>query len=79
MRRITLHITGMSCGHCLQAVNDALASKPGVELESLQMGRAVVKYDERTTDPGAIERLIAEAGYSATAAPADVGGAEERV
>jgi hypothetical protein len=43
------------------------------------MGRAVVSYDERTTDPGAIENLIADAGYSATAAPSDVGGAEERV
>ena len=79
MRRITLHITGMSCGHCLNAVNDALASKPGVELESLRMGWAVVSYDERTTDPAAIENLIADAGYSATAAPSDVGGAEERV
>jgi len=79
MRRITLHITGMSCGHCLHAVNDALASKPGVELESLRMGRAVVSYDEQITDPGAIEQSIADAGYSATAAPMDVGGAEERV
>ncbi|MEP7227889.1 MAG: cation transporter [Gemmatimonadales bacterium] len=77
MRRLTLHITGMSCAHCLHAVTDALASKPGVQLESLRIGRAVVTYDERTTDPAAIENLIADAGYSATAAPSDVGGAEE--
>jgi len=79
MRRITLHITGMSCGHCLHAVNNALASKPGVQLESLHMGRAVVSYDEQTTDPAALEGLIADAGYTATAAPSDVGGAEEPV
>lgn len=78
MRRITLHITGMSCGHCLHAVNDAL-SKPGVQLESLRMGRAVVSYDEQTTDPAAIESWIADLGYTATAAPSDVGGAEEPV
>jgi len=66
MRRITLHITGMTCGHCLQAVSDALASKPGVQLESLRMGRAVVSYDEQTTDPAVIESLIAEAGYEVT-------------
>jgi copper chaperone CopZ len=79
MRRITLHITGMSCGHCMHAVNDALSFKPGVQLESLRIGRAVVSYDEQTTDAAAIENLIADAGYTATAAPSDVGGAEERV
>ena len=79
MRTITLHITGMSCGHCMHAVNEALTSKPGVQLESVRMGRAVVSYDEQITDPGKIERLIADAGYSATAAASDVGGAGERV
>jgi copper chaperone len=78
MRRITLHITGMSCGHCLHAVKNALASEPGVQLDSLRIGQAVVSYDEQTTDPAAIENLIADAGYTATAAPSDVGGSEER-
>jgi copper chaperone len=66
MRTLTLHITGMSCGHCLHAVNEVLASKPGVQLESLRIGRAVVSYDEQTTDPAAIQSFIADAGYSAT-------------
>ncbi len=79
MRRITLHIAGMSCGHCLHAVTDALTSKPGVQLESLRMGWAMVSYDEQATDPTAIESLIAGAGYTATAAPSDIGGAEEQV
>jgi copper chaperone len=71
MQQLTVHITGMSCGHCLHAVNQALASKPGVRLDSLRMGRAVVSYDERQTDPAAIEALIADAGYTAVALPAD--------
>jgi len=79
MRKLTLQITGMTCGHCLHAVNSALASTPGVRLESLRMGRAAVSYDEQTTDPAAIERVIADAGYTATAAPADGEGAEEAV
>lgn len=79
MRKLTLHITGMSCGHCLHAVNEALASQPGVQLESLRMGRAVVRYDEQTIDPAAIEAVIAGAGYPAVAAPSDAGGAEEPV
>ena len=71
MRGLTLNITGMSCGHCLHAVNEALAAHPGVELESLRMGRAVVRYDEQITDPAAIEAAVADAGYTATAQPVE--------
>ncbi len=66
MPHLTLHITGMSCGHCLHAVNEALAAHPGVRLDSLRMGRAEVQYDEGITTPAAIEAAIAEAGYNAT-------------
>jgi copper chaperone CopZ len=69
MLELTLHITGMSCGHCLHAVNEALAAQPGVKLESLRMGRAEVQYDEHVTTPAAIEEAIAEAGYNATSSP----------
>jgi copper chaperone CopZ len=79
MRRVAIHITGMSCGHCLRAVSDALASQPGIQLESLRIGCAVVRYDEQAVSPAAIESLIAEAGYSATVAPSESDGAEERV
>ena len=76
MRQLTLHITGMSCGHCLHAVNQALAEKPGIRLDSLRMGRAVVSYDESQTDPAAIEALIAAAGYTAVAVASDANRAE---
>ena len=66
MPQLTLHITGMSCGHCLHAVNEALVAQPGVQLESLRMGRAEVRYDERVTTPAAIEEAIADAGYNAS-------------
>lgn len=74
MRRITLHITGMSCGHCLHAVNEALVERPGIRLESLRIGRAVVRYDDGITSPAEIESLISAAGYTATA---DTASAEE--
>ena len=66
MPQLTLHITGMSCGHCLHAVNEALVAHPGVQLESLRMGRAEVQYDEHVTTPAAIEAAIADAGYNAS-------------
>lgn len=76
MRQLTLHITGMSCGHCLNAVNQALAAKPGIRLDSLRMGRAEVSYDEGQTDPAAIEALIADAGYTAVAVASEPNRAE---
>ncbi len=67
MQRTTLHIEGMSCGHCLNAVNRALAAVPGVEIESVQIGRAELRYDERTTNPQALEAALTDAGYRTTA------------
>jgi copper chaperone CopZ len=65
MRSATVHITGMSCGHCLHALQRALQSLKGVRLDSLQIGRAELAYDEATVEPAAIEAAIEEAGYSA--------------
>lgn len=66
MRQITLHIDGMTCGHCLNAVNQAIRSVPGVELESVQIGRATLRYDEAVTAPDAIVTAVENAGYRAT-------------
>lgn len=68
MRPLTLHIEGMSCGHCLNAVNRALAALPGVEIDAVRIGRADVRYDESAIAPDRIEAAITEAGYRATAA-----------
>lgn len=66
MQHLTLHIEGMSCGHCLNAVSRALTALPGVELESVRMGRADLRYDERQLNPARIEAAVADAGYRAT-------------
>lgn len=69
MRQATLHIEGMSCGHCLNAVNRALGAVPGVTIEAVRIGRADVSYDETTTRPADLETAVAEAGYRATVQP----------
>jgi copper chaperone len=68
MRNLTLFIEGMSCSHCLHAVNRALASVPGVEIGSVRIGRADVRYDESTIEPGVIVEAVSGAGYRATVA-----------
>ncbi len=62
MQNIELVISGMSCGHCLNAVNRALGTVAGVEVKSVRIGRAELKV----TDPAAADRAkaaIEEAGY----------------
>jgi copper chaperone len=70
MTSMTLHISGMSCGHCLNAVRNALSSAPGVQLRSVQMGRAEVEYDPAVTTPDRIRNVVADAGYDAVPASA---------
>ena len=69
MRDLTLDIEGMSCSHCLNAVNRALAEVPGVEVRSVTMGGADLRYDEGGVEPSAIEAAVTGAGYPAKAAP----------
>lgn len=65
MAAITLHIDGMSCGHCLNAVSRALNSVPGAEVKSVQIGRAEVNVAEPPT-VAALVAAVAQAGYRAT-------------
>jgi copper chaperone len=72
MENLTLHIEGMSCGHCLNAVSKALGSLDGVEVESVKIGRAEVRYDPSKIHPNAIAAAITEVGYRASPAPSPV-------
>ena len=67
MKDLTLHIEGMTCGHCLNAVNGALRKLPGVEISSVRIGRAEVRYDEGATSADAIAQAVSDEGYRATA------------
>jgi copper chaperone CopZ len=69
MENLILHIEGMSCGHCLNAVNKALATLDGVEIDTVKIGRAELRFDPAKTDPSRIAAAVSEVGYRATAAP----------
>lgn len=60
----------MTCNHCLNAVNQAIAKVPGARPLTVQFGRADVEYDERVTAPGTIAYAVLAAGYPATPARA---------
>ena len=67
MKEQTLEIGGMTCGHCLRAVKDALTEMPGVTLEEVRIGSARVSYDESQVQPDAIAEAIRDAGYTIVA------------
>lgn len=62
MKTLELYINGMSCGHCLNAVNKAL-SELGVKPVTVQIGRAVVEYDESVVNEANIYDAVRRAGY----------------
>jgi len=65
VKDLTLHIEGMSCGHCVNAVSRALSAVPGVEIGSVKIGQADVRYDEAAVNRARIEEAVTEAGYHA--------------
>ncbi len=62
MPDITLAIGGMSCGHCLNAVNQAINAVPGVSVRSVQIGRAELSVPDAATSD-LVKAAIEEAGY----------------
>jgi copper chaperone CopZ len=62
MKRYTMHIEGMSCGHCLNAVNQALHAVPGAEVSSVRIGRAEVALPEESGSD-VLVTAVEEAGY----------------
>lgn len=65
-RTVTLHIEGMSCGHCLKAVNQALHAVEGANVVSVQIGRAVVETGDDGPTEDALVAAVDAAGYNAT-------------
>jgi copper chaperone CopZ len=63
MERVRLTIEGMTCGHCVRGVDLALRSLPGVEVEMVEIGSAVVAYDPTAVKPEQMEEAISEEGY----------------
>jgi copper chaperone CopZ len=66
MQTVSLEITGMTCGHCVAAVDRALKQVPGVSAAKVEIGRATVIVDPETATTEAIVDAVEDAGYAAT-------------
>ena len=65
MPTLDLDIEGMSCGHCVASVTQALREMPGVDVKNVTIGAAQVSYEPDKVSPGDIVLAVEDAGYSA--------------
>ena len=62
MKEQKFNIEGMSCHHCVKAVEKEL-NEIDVDSYEVEIGSAIVKYDEIRMDEHKIINAIEEAGY----------------
>jgi copper chaperone CopZ len=70
MAKLSLKVSGMTCGHCQKRVETALAQVPGVfgAVVDLQGAVAEVDYDDDTATIEELTAAVARAGYTASLA-----------
>jgi copper chaperone CopZ len=63
MAQTNVTIDGMSCGHCVSRVKQAIDDLDGVSQSAVETGSASVTYDEGKLSSGDIEAAVEKAGY----------------
>lgn len=63
MENLSLELTGMGCGGCVANVKRALNATPGVSVENVTIGTAVIAYDPARSSASAIADVLRHAGY----------------
>lgn len=58
-------VSGMSCTHCVEAVEGSLSAVAGVESASADLETKVVTVRGSALDDASLRAAIAEAGYEA--------------
>ena len=59
----TLHIEGMSCGHCVASVKNALEATDGVAVEHVEIGKAQVQVDTAQVSAAQLATVIEDLGF----------------
>lgn len=62
---ITLRVTGMTCGHCVQTVERALRELGGVRSAAVDLGRGLAVVAGRDLDSGQLVDAVNALGYTA--------------
>jgi copper chaperone len=61
----TLNVKGMSCSHCVNAIEKALKELGGVESINVDLkgGKVTVSYNDTAIDLVKVKNVIEDAGY----------------
>ena len=60
----TLSITGMSCGHCVEAVRKNLSALAGVTVHDVTVGHAVIESNPDAVTMAQLSAAVEDAGFS---------------
>lgn len=63
---IALSVSGMSCQHCVAAVEEALRDVAGVEHVEVDLGEGRATVAGSGLDAAALRAAVADAGYDAS-------------
>jgi copper chaperone CopZ len=63
-KTLTLTIDGMTCDHCVRAVEEALAGIDSTEVQSVEVGEATVRFDPDRTNRVELAAAVADAGFT---------------
>ena len=65
MAHSVLTVDGMTCGHCVETINLALGSLPGMNSVAVELDKkfVTVDFDESATDLETISAKIIEVGF----------------
>lgn len=67
MEKVKFSVKGMSCQHCVKAVESALEAVDGVSSVKVKLssGKAIVSYDDTKTSIDALKAAVNAQGYQA--------------
>lgn len=63
MANVTLKVEGMTCGHCVSAVEKAVGNAGAAGKVDLASKKVIVEYDEAKVSLDAIKAAIEDQGY----------------
>jgi copper chaperone len=65
MKNVTLNVQGMSCGHCVKAIEGSVGELAGVNLVSVKLDEALVEvaFNEAQVSVEKIKETIEDQGY----------------
>ncbi len=69
MEQITLHVQGMSCGSCVNSIEESVGKLNGVKSVKVHLDNGIVEieYDSSSINLETIKEEIEDQGYDVTA------------